>query len=189
MTVTPEQFVAQTMRAAAELSQMDRPPSKPLKAAATTAVKIEKASMAAAIGGDMRMGSMRVGIRYDVVADGYMVKATGPAHLIERDTSPHFIYPKRKRGGQTRSRSRSILGAASLISALTGQSVAGGSALARGRTGIRQPGTDTGWRMYAKHPGTSGKHPFERGMKAAATPAARAYQAEAVRELGKVFTG
>jgi hypothetical protein len=41
----------------------------------------------------------RVGVRYDELKNGrtVLVRMTGPAHLIERDTKAHVIRPKRRR--------------------------------------------------------------------------------------------
>ena len=61
-----------------------------------------------ATGGDMKMGSgtgragKRVGAKYTLKGVGgntsAVVKATGPLQLLERDTKPHKIAPRRRRG-------------------------------------------------------------------------------------------
>ena len=84
----------------------------------------------------------RIGVRYNVgqYDDGAksLVFATGPFHLIERNTSAHRIPRVRKRGKPRP---------------------------------IAIPGV--GVRMSAQHPGTKGKHPFERGVRAAMPEARR----------------
>lgn len=40
----------------------------------------------------------RVGARYDRKGDVAIVRATGPAHLIESPTKPHAIEPRKRRG-------------------------------------------------------------------------------------------
>lgn len=72
----------------------------------------------------------RVGVRFDVrgkTNPTALIRATGPVHLIERDTRPHKIAPRGKK--------------AKVLSI---------------------PGV--GPRASAKHPGTKGKHPWERGV-------------------------
>jgi hypothetical protein len=152
-TSTVAEFVGKMNKASATLAHQD----KPLLAAVIETKKIIKASMAKAIGGDMRMGKKRINIRDDKIRRGYIVRATGPAHLIERNTSPHRIAPKRRRGR------------------------------GRGRGVLAIPGI--GFRPYVNHPGTTGKHPFEKGAKAAVRPAAIAYRKAAMTDLLKVFGG
>jgi hypothetical protein len=65
------------------------------------------------------------------------LKATGPWQLIEENTSPHIIRPKRR----SKSKGRG----------------------AKGAIGI--PGI--GPRAYAHHPGTKGKHPWAKGVEKA----------------------
>lgn len=56
-------------------------------------------------GGDMRLSGVgkrgaRVGARFDIDQAAATMRATGPLHLRERDTSAHRIPKARKRGGQ-----------------------------------------------------------------------------------------
>lgn len=85
----------------------------------------------------------KVGVRYDLKGDGRAeVKATGKGfQLIERDTKAHPIGPKKARARKQTGR--------------------GG--------GVKLP--DGSVRRTVKHPGTKGKHPFEKGI-ADGTPAA-----------------
>lgn len=184
-STSSEEFVAKLLRTANHLNKLDRTPE--LLKAAQAATKVEKGFMAGAVGADLRMGKMKLGVRYDKVSNGYIVKATGPAHLIERDTSSHWIASRRKRGGRTRKGNAGFLGGMQLIAALTGGAGPIGGGLGRGRTGIKMPPSESGWSMYAKHPGTKGKHPFERGQDAAIPVAARAYTTELTRNIAAVF--
>jgi hypothetical protein len=64
----------------------------------------------AATGGDMKLSGVgrkgaRVGARYTVggtVEPSAVVRATGPLQLIERDTKPHSIVPRPRRGQKRR---------------------------------------------------------------------------------------
>jgi hypothetical protein len=148
---TVGEFVGKMNKASATLTQQD----KALLAAVIETKKIIKASFARAIGGDMRMGRKRINVRDDKISRGYIVKATGPAHLIERDTADHDIRPRRRRGGR--------------------------------RGALLVPGF--GFLPVVHHKGTTGKHPFEKGAKAAVRPAAIAYRKAAMTDLLKVFGG
>ena len=59
--------------------------------------------------GDMRLSGVgrrgaRVGAKYDVKGTGgnpsVLITATGPIQLIERDTAPHEMRPRRRRGAK-----------------------------------------------------------------------------------------
>lgn len=85
-----------------------------------------------------RKGS-RVGVRYTLHQKSATVFMFGPgAPMLERGTKPHRI--PRETAGRGRSRRRN-------------------------KRPINIPGV--GWRAYANHPGTAGKHPFERGIQSA----------------------
>jgi hypothetical protein len=89
-----------------------------------------------ASGGDMRLSGVgrrgaRVGAKFTVGGGSdptAIIRATGPLHLIERDTDPHGIRPKR------RSKAKALR-------------------LANGMV-----------RASANHPGTRGKHPWQKGL-------------------------
>ena len=149
---TVGEFVGKMNKASVVLTRQD----KAHLAAVIETKKVIKASLGGAIGSDMRMGKKRIGIRDQKISRGYIVKVTGPAHLIEFDTSAHRIAPKRRRGR-------------------------------RGRGALAVPGI--GFRAYVNHPGTTGKHPFEKGAKAAVRPAAIAYRKASMTELLRVFGG
>jgi hypothetical protein len=97
----------------------------------TTAIRLEIRKVT----GDMKLSGVgrrgaRVGAKYDIkgtVNPTAFITATGPLHLIERDTSPHRV-PRNRRSGRKR------------------YAVIGGHPY-----------------DHADHPGTAGKHPFERG--------------------------
>jgi hypothetical protein len=81
----------------------------------------------------------RVGVRYDIRDAGQratsVVRATGPLHLLERDTKPHVIEPKSK--GRAANR-RQRAGAVRLV--------------------------DGSFRRRVPHPGTTGQKPFAKGI-------------------------
>lgn len=119
--------------------------------------------------GDMRMSGVgkkgaRVGAEYKVLADTRnptaTVRAKGPLHLVERDTHAHTIWPKGRTFAATRR----------------------GGTRRRGKTKALKIGD--GFAAYADHPGTKGKHPFEKGVRRAAPETPRIFQRE-VREAIK----
>lgn len=177
---TPEQF-------ARKMATLGPRMERNLKGSVGKAALVLKTSVQAklgpATGGDFRMsgvgskatrqaGGAKLGVRYTVKGDKgdptALLRMTGPAHLIERDTSPHTTVPKgvgRVQGRRTKLARRAAK--QSLYDALF---------QAEGNTvKLRQ------------HPGTKGKHPFEKGVERAA-PAAQKILAGAVgKSLGEVF--
>ena len=125
---------------------------------ATTMIRseIRSATGDGRLSGVGRKGA-RVGARFDVKGTRNptaLIRATGPLHLVERDTSPHSIYPK----GRTFSTTRK------------------GNVRRRGTTRALKIGD--GFAAYAEHPGTRGKHPFEKGVRKAAPETPRIFQRE-----------
>lgn len=119
--------------------------------------------------GDMRLsgtrGSKKVGARYDKHfastpdAPAMEVKNVGPLWLIERDTQPHAIYPRGLTFNLTRRGNISR------------------------RSGRRVLKIGDGFAAYADHPGTRGKHPFERGVDRGRPLVPRIIQAEVRKEM------
>jgi len=122
--------------------------------------------------GDMRLSGVgatgaKVGARYDLkrgrASATAEVKATGPLHLIERDTSAHVIWPK----GRTYSRTR--------------------------RGGIRRRGTKTALtigsnlRAYADHRGTTGQYPFRKGWQKAAQKTPLIFRQEVRKQIVRAW--
>ena len=109
------------------------------RAAMTVKKSAQRHLAVAAPRGRLNVGKrgQRVGVRYDMKSDHQaLVKMTGPAQLIERDTKAHRI-PREFKG---RGRSR-----------------------ARNMKRLVIPGI--GVRMSANHPGTKGKHPWEKSLE------------------------
>lgn len=104
----------------------------------------------------------KLGVRFNMgIYDGVaksLVFATGPWQIIERDTKPHRI-PRATtgRGRNKRANKRPVL----------------------------IPGV--GVRAWANHPGTRGKHPFDRGVKAAMPEAKRILESPTAALLRKHF--
>jgi len=130
--------------------------------AAAEAKKIHTKQLAKAIGPDLRMSNVgrkgaRLSIYYKVDTRGEVASATvairGPAHLIERPTKPHGIYPKGSRGVSRRKTERKLVGPV-VVNTKTGKSNL-----------IMPPAR--GYRRSAMHPGTKGEYPFALGQKAA----------------------
>ena len=139
MTSTPAQFAVKMHRAADGVKNASR--GITLRAAQTVKKSVQDELSTAAPRGRVNVGKRgaRVGVRYDLRSDDIaVVRMTGPAHLIERDTKEHRI-PREFRG---RGRGR-----------------------ARNKKRIVIPGV--GVRMSAEHPGTKGKFPFAKGVEAA----------------------
>lgn len=110
----------------------------------------------------------RVGVRYDNVVGtdnpSVTVRATGRGfHLLERDTRSHVITP-RVRGR------RALANAARRGERSTN------------RRALAIPGV--GPRARVQHPGTKGKHPFERGVELARLVVHRIIATSFFRELG-----
>ena len=126
----------------------------------TTSIRTEIAQVS---GGDSRLSGAsvkgaRVGAKFDVKGSANptaIIRATGPIQLIERDTKAHTILPRASQPGRRRRRG----------------SKGKGKALAFGG----------GVYASAQHPGTRGKHLFEKGWKRAAPQAPAVFQA-AVRD-------
>jgi hypothetical protein len=138
--------------------------------ASAKAKTIHQQHMRAAIGGDMRMSNVgkrgaRISIKYRVGKKGELpwasIKVTGPAQLIERDTRAHPIYPRGTSGG------RQGAGRKKKFNATVGPfAMQGPIAVGKKRGNLIMPPV-SGFRRSAFHPGTTGKHPFARGQKAA----------------------
>lgn len=89
----------------------------------------------------------KLGVRYTIrgseMNPSAQLRATGPWQLIEKDTKPHRIGPKKRRGGSRSGR--------------------GG--------GVAVPGV--GVFRSVHHPGTKGKHPWAKGVEKAEPVVAR----------------
>lgn len=91
----------------------------------------------------------RVGVRYDMRAGRNptaLVRATGPLHIIERDTRAYVIVPGARRGRKSRAARQAPITFA----------------------GVQPLGTPEHPSYRVNHPGTTGKHPFEKGVDAVA---------------------
>lgn len=134
----------------------DRAPREVVAASArvyTTAIRNE--IYAKAPGGRMRgvgKSGARVGVKA-TVQEGKnptaIVQATGPLHLLERDTHAHAIPSVTKSR-----RTRTAAGRLSHKRESTGTPIVGGKVLFF--NGV--------YRNSVHHPGTKGQHPFERGV-------------------------
>lgn len=103
-----------------------------------------------AYNGGSRTGA-RVGVqKINLAPSEVLLQATGPLHLIENDTSAHTI-PQTTR---TR-RLRTTSGKLSRKRVSTGKAVSGVQPLKINGTWVMGP---------VHHPGTRGKHPFEKGI-------------------------
>lgn len=113
----------------------------------------------------------KLGVRYKVgqYDDGAkaLIFATGPFHLIERDTRPHPI-PRLKVSGKSKA-ARPMFGPAF------------------GGLNAKKLKTPYGIRSTVWHPGTKGQHPFERSVAEIAPVLPRIYFAALTSHYAAVF--
>lgn len=124
----------------------------------------------------------KLSVRYDVKQFGDktvgLIKAVGPWQLIEYDTKGHLIVSK-KLGG-TRKR-RTGLDSGLFVRAA-------GKRITTTRSGTRGAVfTPQGFRAYARHPGTTGKRPWHRGIDRGTPAATLAYTAAIRADFKRQF--
>lgn len=138
--------------------------------AAAASKRIINANISAATGGDMRLsgtagsgtkrasgnvvsskGAPQLGAVYRTSGESAIVRAFGPVQLVEGDTKPHTIGSRYAGVGKTR--------AARLAD------LADFGASRGGRRAVLRWGGN--FAKYVKTPGTTGKHPWEHGVKEA----------------------
>lgn len=97
-------FLEKTAKMGGELRRLER--NMVLVAAQTVKTSVQTQLGAAGVQNGKLRGvgkrGAKVGVRYDVLGDKALVRATGPFHLLERDTKAHQI-PK-VRGARARKR-------------------------------------------------------------------------------------
>ncbi len=136
MTSNLDAFVGRLTQAANGYATLPRIQVEGIAKTVTSAIRasIDRAAPGGRMRGVGKRGA-RVGARYDVTGpQTAFVKATGPLHLLERDTKEHVIPKERARG---RRQGRPVL-------KIGDRFVTGPIA----------------------HPGTKGKHPFEKAVVA-----------------------
>lgn len=133
---------------------------KGVRAAALAVTGAIRGEIGSATGGSMRLSGVgrkgaRVGARFQMEGGlgepAALIKATGPLQLIERDTAAHSIIPR----GWRVSRKWGRLAAKGAVDPSRPVYLGKGKVLKIG----------DGFRMFADHPGTKGKHPFEHGWR------------------------
>ncbi len=126
----------------------------------------------------------KLGVRYNIGKyegrSKALVFATGPFHLIERNTRPHAI-PKLA-GSNTRTTGRKIR---AKKGRLFGPAFGGLSRKALDKKPLKLGGST--YRAHVHHPGTKGKHPWERGVAIAAPKIPDLYQNALHLVLSEVF--
>lgn len=150
MAKTLGQFAAQSRNLGRNVQKQAEASTKKAAVTVTNAAR----QRITALSGDGKLSGVgrngtRVGARFFMQdPTTAMVRATGPLQLVERDTKPHEIRPKRRK-----------------------------------RLSI--PGV--GVRAFANHPGTKGKHPFEKGTNTSLPAVPRIYQQGAAKALRDTF--
>lgn len=148
------------------------------KAALSVTTSVRSSIRDAAPSGQLRMNGKpkKIGASFKMAGSGRpyaVIRATGPLHLLERNTSAHFI---------PRVAQKSLV--TYRLNKKTGRLTAG-QKKRRGRAGggttLSIPGI--GFRKSVTHPGTTGKRPFERGVSTGSQQAGRIVLAEVSRGL------
>jgi hypothetical protein len=129
-------------------------------------------------GGDSRLSGVgksgaRLNARYKLYGGDNptaYITATGPYHLLERDASAHFIIP---RGWRVSRRYTNAVRKGKLPADGKVVYLGGAKALKFGGR----------FSMTAEHPGTRGKHTFERAWKRAAPETPKIFQREVMASL------
>lgn len=162
-------FLHKTTKMGTELIALESRMALVAAQAVKTSVTAQMA-LAGVTGGKLRgvgRKGAKIGVRYDLAGKTALVRATGPFHLIERDTKAHRL------GRGTRSATSGL----PLVDA-SGQDI---------QSVVTIPGV--GFRAWANHPGTQGKHPWVKGV-VAAMPIQQKAQAIALHQaLKKAYTG
>jgi hypothetical protein len=138
---------------------------RPLNVAALEAKRTMQATAGSALNGKLTGKRRRITVGYDIGGEGMrawaLVGWRGPAHLINNPTRPHEILPRRRRGVRTRRRGASML---------------------------RFNAGDGGFAPSAHHPGTTGKHFYEKAKAVIKKQAPKTYGKVAMTEpLARVF--
>lgn len=176
--------------------------------------------MAKATGGDLQLSglgkgssrtkrrargaSRKIGVRYERARTStpanpaMVVRATGPAHLVEWDVKPHPIVPKASRGatsqrlryrkdGSIAPGRRNNTRAGALMQVASGDTSGVRGVLKLAADG---PGGKPIYRRYVlKHPGSKGRHPFETGVGIVETEAGRIFTRKHRQSLARAFGG
>lgn len=155
---------------AAALALRERSPQEIVRRITVKAKQNAEAERNRAVGGDGRMshvgrakGGTKLGVRYDydktnTATPQSLLRATGPWQLIENNTAAHVI-TSRYGGGSRRSRTAR---AEFVGPQFTGR---GRNRKLKSRTGGDRRAvlnTPFGYRRSALHPGTRGKHPWQK---------------------------
>lgn len=135
--------------------------SAAIKKAALAGKVIHAAEISKASGGDSKLSGVgpkgaKVGVRFDMARGSFdpeaLLKATGPMQLIESDTSGHVIRSRHATGYKR----RGFVGPT-----LPGQFRVKNTFGPKLSPVLNIPGI--GYRRSARHPGTRGKHPWQKG--------------------------
>lgn len=106
--------------------------------------------------------SSKIRERFDIRGDNLTVKYTGPAHLIDKPTSQHFIGAKSLgTRGSLKGKARRV----GAVAAFGGSNRGAFGSHRRTKNGKRALTIGGNVRAYAFHPGTKGKRFFQKAKK------------------------
>lgn len=161
-------FATQCGRFPAELARAEKEATKKVAVGLADAVRAETRTAApgGVLSGVGRAGK-KVGVQALPAPSGdWLVKATGPFQLLERDTKAHVI-PKHLDALNPSRRARQL------------------RAGFKARKPLNIPGI--GFRRSVHHPGTTGKHPFEHGYDKYRPGVANVYQRQVAAAMQRTF--
>jgi hypothetical protein len=167
------------------IANMSVTPKQSVQSAATLYKTSINAEISRATGGKNRLSGVgkngaRVGVRSKVFATSEtataIISASGPLHLLERDNKKHDI-PRT----ESSRRLRTPAGRLSYKREATGRALSGRKVLFL--KGAQHPILGP-----VHHPGTKGKHPFEKGVNRAERDAVAATLARGTAAMAKVFS-
>ncbi len=146
------------------------------------------AHLRTATGGDLILSGVgkkgaKLGVRYNIQGDisaNAVVRATGPVQIVENRTHAHVIGPKGLKGGK-----RAKRGAANRTGMGQRQRAIDEGTAIYGRGDVLKIGDR--YVRYAYHPGTAGKHPWEKGVKEATPKTSAVFQRAYHAALAEAF--
>jgi len=114
-----------------------------------------------------QIAGRRWSVRYDIKGTGSptaLVRFTGPFHLVNNSTQPHYIAAKGLGGSRASRSQRAFDASTARFQTGNARGAFGGQRRSRGGRALK---IGDNFRAYVFHPGTQGKGIFEAGKKVA----------------------